>query len=69
MTKKIFVFTLLTALALSTIFSDQEKGVKDIVTSYYQNIKIDFENQWAFIIAINEYNYLSRLRYPVKEAS
>jgi hypothetical protein len=66
--KKVFVFLILTALALSTIFSDQKKGVKDTVTSYYQDIQIDFENQWAFIIAINEYNHLSRLRYPVKEA-
>jgi hypothetical protein len=68
MIKKTFVFTLLTVLALSTIFSDQEKGVKDTVTSYYQDIQIDFENQWALIIGICNYSRIKDLKNAAYEA-
>jgi hypothetical protein len=67
--KKLFIWAILIGLILSTLLAAQEKGVTDSVSSYNnRSISIDFEHQWAFIIAINRYAYLNPLKYPVKEA-
>jgi len=69
MMKKIFILLVLSGLFLSSFSAAQEKGVADSVTPYRnQDISIDFERQWAFIIAIDKYAYLKPLKYPVKEA-
>ncbi|MCU0289849.1 MAG: SUMF1/EgtB/PvdO family nonheme iron enzyme [Acidobacteria bacterium] len=66
--KKLFILGILISLTIPTLLA-QEKGTLDSVTPYSnQSISIDFEHQWAFIIAIDRYVYLNPLKYPVKEA-
>jgi len=47
---------------------EEKKGIKTTVTPLFQKYAIPFENQWAFIIGVNDYPFYQKLKYAEPEA-